>query len=72
MEGRTWRSMQEHYLRTLKNKKLSFVEDKDTEAEEEEEEMEVAEREIEDNEEEVDDVDEEVDDVVPSCIIVDF
>ena len=70
--SRTWLSMKMHYLQTMKNKKLSSVEDKEGETEEEEEEMDVAEREMEENEEEVDDVGEEVDEVVPTCIIVDF
>ena len=72
LDGRTWSSMQMHYLKTMKNKKTSSVEDKEGETEEEEEEMDVGEREMEENEEEVDDVGEQVDEVVPTCIIVDF
>ena len=72
LDGRTWLSMKMHYLQTMKNKKLSSVEDKEGETEEEEEEMDVGEREMEENEEEVDDVGEEADEVVPTCIIVDF
>ena len=65
LEGRNWRSLHKHYLRTLMDKKISSVEDKEGETEEEDEDA------MEGNEEEVEDVD-EVDEVVPTCIIVDI
>ena len=74
MESRTWLSMKNYYLRTLKDRKTSSVEDKGGDVEEN--------MEVDESEEEVDDVEGMEDDggeiedgedeVVPTCIIVDF